>query len=266
MKRATLILCTAAIALLSSCNVQKRIVYIQDAENINYETALADKEIRIKPLDRLTVVIVSKNPELAAPFNAASSYNSLTANPTGTTANAASLQVRTITPEGILEMPILGAIDCNGLTRAQLAAKIADMIKSEGYFDDPIVNVQFADMRISVLGEVARPGVFTVQQDRISILDALALAGDLTIFGVRDQVAVIRETENGNAVEFLDLTSADIFSSPYFYLHQNDVVYVRPNKYKAATSEINQNRTFWLSIVGTLVSVATLLITIIKIS
>lgn len=253
------------MALLSSCNVQKRIVYIQDAESKVYETVRTESEIRIKPLDRLTVIVVSKNPELAAPFNAASSYNSLSSNPAGTTATT-SLQVRTVSSDGKLEMPILGPIECSGLTRSELSAKIADMIKSEGYFDDPIVNVQFADMKVSVLGEVAKPGVFTIQQDKISILDALALAGDLTIFGVRDQVAVIRETENGSAVEFLDLTSADIFSSPYFYLRQNDVVYVKPNKYKAATSEINQNRTFWLSIVGTLVSVATLLITIIKVS
>lgn len=266
MKTVRILFILLAAAAACSCNVQKRIVYLQDAQNEVYKTIGQNSQIRIKPLDRLTIVISSKDPELAAPFNAASSYNSLNPNPNGNMSNSA-LQVRTVSPEGMLDMPILGQIECKDLTRHQLADKIAAKIREAGYFDDPTVNVQFSDMKISVLGEVARPGVYSIVQDKLTLLEALALAGDMTIYGERDRVSVIRETEDGgHSVEFLDLTSKDLFASPSFYLRQNDVVYVRPNKYKAATAEINQNRTFWLSIVGTLVSISTLVITITQLS
>ena len=126
------------------------------------------------------------------------------------------------------------------------------------------VNVRFADLKISVIGEVARPGVFEIDRDKISIFDALALAGDMTVYGVRNEVVVARETNGVRTFEILDLTSKEIFNSPAFYLQQNDVVYVKPNKYKAQAGEISQNRSFYLSLVGTAISLATLIITLTK--
>jgi polysaccharide export outer membrane protein len=126
------------------------------------------------------------------------------------------------------------------------------------------VNVRFADIYISILGEVTRPGRYDIKRDKITILEALALAGDMTIFGSREDVAVIREVNGRNVVTKLDLRSSEIFESPCYYLEQNDVVIISPNKYKAATSEINQNRSFWISIASTAVAVATLIITVVK--
>ncbi len=267
MRNSTLLFCLVAAAALCSCNVQKRIVYIQDARPNETVKMAEDYQIRIKPLDRLTIVVSSKDPELAAPFNANSTYNSLSGTQIGSTTNgASSLQIRTVTPEGTLDMPIIGAVECAGRTRSQLAAEIAQKIKDGGYISDPTVNVQFADMKITVIGEVNRPGQYDIVRDEITLLEALALAGDLTIYGERDEVAIIRDVDGKSVVEYVDLRSKDLFSSDFYHLRQNDVVYVKPNKYKAATAEINQNRTFWLSLVGSLVSVSTLVISIISLT
>lgn len=163
---------------------------------------------------------------------------------------------------GFLEMPIIGKVQCNGLTRHELAEAIAGKIREGGYINDPTVNVQFDDMKISVIGEVARPGQYDVTRDKISIFDALAMAGDMTVFGIRTEVAVQREVDGVRSIEYLDLTSKEIFNSPAFYIQQNDVIYVKPNKYKAQTGEFNQNRSFYLSLVSTAISVATLIVTL----
>lgn len=162
--------------LLTACSAQKRVWYVQDTENFTPEAVAEAGQIRIKPLDRLTIVVNSRNPELAVPFNSSTSYNSLTGNPVTGTSGQQSLQVRTVDEEGRLEMPVIGTVECSGLTRSELARRIADRIREEGYINDPTVNVQFADMKISVIGEVLRPGYYDLSRDRISIFDALAMA------------------------------------------------------------------------------------------
>lgn len=262
-----LLFMTIIAALSCACNVQKRIVYIQDVVPDEILATASDNNIRIKPLDRLKVVVSSRDPELAAPFNTSTSYNSVNGNTVGTAINGpASLQTRTVDAEGMLDMPVIGPVKCVGLTRHELAAEIASRIKAGGYVSDPSVNIEFADMKITVLGEVNRPGQYDIVRDRITLLEAVAMAGDLTIYGMRNEVAVIRETDGQTQVAVLDLRSKDLLSSPYYYLRQNDVVYVKPNRYKAATAEINQNRTFWLSLVGSLVSVSTLVISVIALN
>ena len=249
--------------LLVSCAAQKRVWYLQDVQPATPEQIAQNGQIRIKPLDRLTIVVNSKDPELAVPFNSSTSLNSLSGMPTANS-TAQSLQVRTVDENGFVEMPIIGAIQCKGLTRSELAKIIADKIVEGGYINDPSVNVQFSDMKISVIGEVARPGSFDIDRDRITIFDALAMAGDMTVYGVRNEVIVTRETDGKRTIEVLDLTSKELFNSPAFYLQQNDVVYVKPNKYKAQSGEISQNRSFYLSLVSTAVSVATLIVTLTK--
>ena len=248
--------------LLASCATNKRAAYIQQVQT-DIPTAIEqDYQIRIKPLDRLTVTINSKDPELAAPFNAASSYNSLNGLSTYSSSSNGNLQILTVDKEGKIQLPIIGEIDCDGLTRNELAKKIENTIRENGMVHDPIVIIQFADVKFSVLGEVARPGQFSITKDRISLFDALAMAGDLTIYGQRENVALIREENGMRTVHYFDLKNPDILASPYFYLQQDDVVYVTPNKYKAQAGEINQNRSFYISLVSVAVSVAKLLVTI----
>ena len=266
MRLFTRLLFLLAVATMCSCNLQKKIVYFQDAEQHEIIQMAENYEVRIKPNDRLKIIVTSKNSELASPFNSSVSYNALAPadKPISSAANGdISVQTRTVRPDGTLEMPIIGAIDCKGKTRAELANEIARMIRDGKYISDPTVNVQFADMKITVMGEVVRPGQFDIVRDEITILDALALAGDMTIYGERDEVAVIRKVDGKTVINYLDLRHKATFESPFYHLQPNDVVYVKPNRYKAANAEINQNRSFWISIVSTLVSVATLATTIV---
>ena len=252
--------------LLVGCNASKRIIYDFNKEEA-VKSLLADGQIRIKPLDRLTVVVSSQNPELAAPFNAPTSYNSLSHNPVGVSSSNGlqSLQVRTVAEDGTMEFPLIGKVDCKGKTRKELSDEIAKKIIEGGYISDAIVNIQFADMKFFVLGEVARPGQFDITRDKITVLEALAMAGDMTIYGNRANVAVIRRNGDKEYEVFeLNFLEGNQMTSPAFYLQQGDVIYVQPNKYKAATSEINQNRTFWLSIVSTLITATSLVLTIVN--
>lgn len=256
------------VVLLSACNAQRRVLYLQDVESGSEIVLPENYVIRIKPHDQLTVVVNSKNPELAMPFNTSSSYNALTGavGTTGTTATANSLQVITVNSEGYITMPIIGEVQVSGLTREEAEDKIEKMIIDGEYIADPKVNVRFAELSVTILGDVAKPGRYDIKKDHLTIFEALALAGDLTIYGDRESVAVIREIDGKNIITKLDLRSQEIFLSPCFYIEQNDVIIVSPNKYKAATAEINQNRSFWISLASTGISLATLLLTIFTLS
>lgn len=257
-----------AAAVLASCSSQKRVLYLQNLDTQAIDRIADTYQIRLKPLDRITLIVNSQRPELAAPFNTSTSYNSLTGTPidgSGVAAsNNAALQVLTIDKNGVLDLPIVGPILCTGKTRHEVSEEIARKIVESGYLTDPSVNIQFADMLITVTGEVNRPGRFNLTTDRISLLDALALAGDLTVYGQRNDVTVIREEEGKRTSAQLDLTSTDIFTSPYFYLQQNDLVYVKPNKYKARTGEVDPNRNFYISLSSIAISLATLIVTLTK--
>jgi polysaccharide export outer membrane protein len=250
--------------LLGACNAQKNILYLQDIES-GTEIALPENYIiRLKPLDQITVVVNSRNPELAKSFNSSTSFNSLAGSNYATATSESNLQVLTIDERGYITLPILGEVECAGMTRQELAEEIERLIVEGGYIADPQVNVRFAELTISILGEVNKPGRYSINRDQMTIFEALALAGDLTIYGKREDVAVIRECDGKNVITKLDLRSAEILESPCYYLEQNDIIIVSPNKYKAATSEINQNRSFWISIASTAVAVATLIITVVK--
>ncbi len=268
MRNIKLLLLAIIAVCIGECSPQKRIIYMQDAVN-NSEIKLPNEsQIRIKPLARLTVVVSSKDSELAYPFNTATSYNALTNSPYGTSNvnGSQSLQIRTVNEQGYLYMPIIGDVYCAGKTRSELAEEIASKIIAGGYISDATVNIQFADMKVFVLGEVARPGQFDITRDRITILEALAMAGDMTIYGNRANVSVHRNENGVNKVYVLDLLKSDMFSSPAFFLQQGDVVYVQPNRYKSATAEINQNRSFWISIASTLLTATSLVISILAYS
>lgn len=253
-----------SMLLLGACNAQRNVLYLQDVEN-GSEIVLPDNYImRLKPLDQVTMVVNSKTPELATPFNSSSSYNSLTGGYTNTSSTVNSLQVMTIDENGFITVPIIGKIECAGMTRDELATEIEKRIVEGGYLADPQVNIRFAELTISIIGEVNKPGRYDIRKDQITIFEALALAGDLTIYGNRENVAVVRERDGKSIVTKLDLRSSDVFSSPCFYLEQNDIIIVSPNKYKAATAEINQNRSFWISLASTTISLATLVITILR--
>jgi polysaccharide export outer membrane protein len=176
------------------------------------------------------------------------------------------LQSYLVDNDGTIDFPVIGKITVGGLTKSQTEQLIVEKIRPYmAATENPIVTVRMVNYKISVLGEVARPGMFTVANEKISILEALAQAGDLTIYGVRDRVKLIREDAMGKKeIHTLNLNDANIISSPYYYLQQNDIVYVEPNKVKAQNSSVGSMTTLWFSATSILISLTSLLYNILK--
>jgi len=176
------------------------------------------------------------------------------------------LQTYLVNNNGTIEFPVLGTLQVGGLTKAQCEQMIHDKLRPYmNASENPVVTVRMSNYKISVLGEVARPGMFTVGNEKINILEALAQAGDLTIYGVREKVKLIRENSQGKKeIHTLNLNDADIISSPYYYLQQNDIVYVEPNKVKAQNSSVGSMTTLWFSATSILISLTSLLYNILK--
>ena len=255
-----LLLCL--IAFLASCSAPKEVLYLQDIASIKEENIDKNYEVIIHKDDLLAILVNSKDPELALPFNMPVVTYQIGAQ---TTAQQRLLGYL-VDQNGDIDFPILGKIHVEGLTRMQVTELIKQKLMSEDLIKDPIVTVQFLNFKVSVMGEVTRPGTFDISGDRITLLEALSMAGDLTIYGRRDRVAVIREKDGKRRILYHDLRSSDIFQSPCYYLQQNDIVYVEPNKAKTAQSRINSNNSVgvWLSAVSVLASITSLMVTMFK--
>ena len=250
------------IAFLASCSAPKEVLYLQDIASIKEENIDKNYEVIIHKDDLLAILVNSKDPELALPFNMPVVTYQIGAQ---TTAQQRLLGYL-VDQNGDIDFPILGKIHVEGLTRMQVTELIKQKLMSEDLIKDPIVTVQFLNFKVSVMGEVTRPGTFDISGDRITLLEALSMAGDLTIYGRRDRVAVIREKDGKRRILYHDLRSSDIFQSPCYYLQQNDIVYVEPNKAKTGQSRINSNNSVgvWLSTVSVLASITSLMVTMFK--
>jgi polysaccharide export outer membrane protein len=244
------------VTLLNSCASRESIVYFQD-EMISGEIQqnTTNFQIRFKPDDLLTIDVSALDPDAARPFNLpAVSYNNSVISARGDL----KMQTYLIDSEGHIEFPVLGTLKLGGLTRSE--ANIMLKEKLTEYIKNPIVNIRLANFTVTVLGEVNRPGTYNIQDERVSVSEALGLAGDLTIYGKRNNVFLIREVDGKKRFAKLDLTSINIVNSPYYYLTQNDVLYVEPNKAKVRSSSYNQNNAIIISAVGTLATIVAILI------
>ena len=256
--------CLIAAFLLASCQSYKKVPYLQDAgveKDINQQENLYDA--KIMPKDLLTIVVSCTSPELAMPFNlTVAGPNNISANNYVT--SQPSLQTYLVSNEGTVDFPVLGELKIGGLTKKEAEQLIVEKLKP--YIKEtPIVTVRMVNYKISVLGEVARPGTFTISNEKVNLLEALAMAGDMTVWGVRDNVKLIREGADGKQeIVTLDLNKAETILSPYYWLQQNDIVYVTPNKAKARNSDIGNSTSLWFSATSILVSLASLLVTIFK--
>lgn len=247
------------IVLCAACKSIKEVVYFQDVVPLKQQDIEQQFEMHIHVDDLLAIMVNSKDPELALPFNMPVVTYQIG---TQTTPQQRVLGYL-VDRNGEIDFPILGKMHVAGMTRLELTEMIKQKLIDEDLIKDPIVTVQFLNFKISVMGEVSRPGSFTISSDRVTLLEALSMAGDLTIYGRRDRVAVIRETEGKRTVLFHDLRSSDIFLSPCYYLQQNDIVYVEPNKARAGQREINSNTSMsvWLSAISVIATVASLIVT-----
>ena len=252
---AYLVVCMAVF--FTACTSTKKIIYLQDVVPLKQQEIEQKYEVIIHGDDLLAIMVNSRDPELALPFNMPMVSYQLGSN-TGGQQRVLGYLVDT---NGNIDFPILGEIHVEGLTRMQLTELIKNKLIEGDLIKDPIVTVQFLNFKISVMGEVGRPGSFTISGDRITLLEALSMAGDSTIYGRRDRVGVIRENNGKRTILFHDLRSADIFNSPCYYLQQNDIVYVEPNKAKSGQSSINQNNSIgvWVSVISLLTTIAVLI-------
>ena len=254
-----------AVLLLSSCGSSKNVAYIQNSDSINYEQSLFLYDARIMPKDQLTISVNTVDPEVSAPYNLLL-QNSYTQGSSVSSGRGGTLMPYLVDNDGYINFPVIGRLHVSGLTKSECENLILEKIRRYMAEDqNPVVTVRMSSYSISVLGEVARPGSFQVSREKITILEALAQAGDLTIYGVRDRVKLIREDASGKKeVHTLNLNDANLLNSPYYYLQQNDVVYVEPNNVKAQNSKVGQTTTLWFSATSILISLTSLLYNILK--
>ena len=266
MKKISFFLLLVVGALVfTSCTAPQNVAYLQNSDSVDFNRSQFLYDARIMPKDVLTITVNTVNPEAAAPFNL---IVRSTLNSTNSSVNSysGSLQTYLVDNEGMIDFPVVGRLQVGGLTKSGCEQLIHDKImKYINAAENPVVTVRMSNYKISVLGEVARPGMFTVGNEKINILEALAQAGDLTIYGVRDKVKLIREDATGKKqIVTLNLNDANIISSPYYYLQQNDIVYVEPNKVKARNSTVGTTTTLWFSATSILISLTSLLYNILK--
>ncbi|MDD3078171.1 MAG: polysaccharide export protein [Paludibacter sp.] len=254
MKKNLLFLFLFLSILFSGCISQKEVAYFRGLSkdstadiNKNFKTI---HEAVICNGDMLSITVTGIDPNAVAPFNLPLvSYASPGSDKLYT---APTLQSYLVDVNGDIDFPVIGNIKVGGLKKSEAIILISQ--KLAPYLKNPIVTIQFMNYKITVLGEVTRPGQYTINNERVTILDALGLAGDMTIYGVRKNVLITRENNGKLEFERLNLNSNEIFKSPYYYLQQNDVVYVEPNKVKAIAAE---NFGLYLSTLSTLASVST---------
>lgn len=259
-----MLMCTVAAIGLWSCSTPKDVTYFQDLSAGTYTISGVEGMIRAVPGDKLSIVVNSKDPELAALFNLPLQSMRIGVTSPSLRDGNTGVSLYTVDPSGNIDFPILGEVHVGGRTSHEISSEIKQMLISRNLIKDPTVTVEFANTGISVLGEVSRPGRYDMQRDRMTLLEGLAMAGDLTIQGERKNVAVMRENPDGTTTVYrIDLTSADdLYASPAYYLQQNDVVYVEPNAYKKRQRQANGNTvltaSFWLSVASFLTTIAVL--------
>lgn len=252
--------------LLTACQSYKKVPYFQNVEVVN-EAEQQEKlyDAKIMPKDLLTIVVSCTNPELAIPFNLTVASNAGIAVSTSSYVTTQPvLQPYLVDNDGNINFPVLGELKLGGLTKREAEQLIIDKLKP--YMKEtPIVTVRMVNYKISVIGEVTRPGTFTISNEKVNLLEALAMAGDMTVYGLRDNVKLIREDANGKQqIVTLDLNKAETILSPYYWLQQNDIVYVTPNKAKARNSDVGNSTSLWFSATSILVSIVSLLVNILK--
>lgn len=242
--------------LLSSCASREKVAYFLDAKNNKTET-LKPYVSRLHPDDLLSIIVNSKSDELLSEFNRGLiTYQPLR----GATVTQSTLQTYLIDREGYIVYPTIGKIKLGGLTREEAVAKLTEAVRA--HITDATINLRILNFKVTVEGEVNRPGTYTIDSERVTLLQALSLAGDLTIYGKRNNILVIREQDDKRIYKVVDITSTEFMNSEYYYLNQNDVVYVEPNKTRINSSAVGPNTTTIISAISVLVAMVALIVNI----
>lgn len=254
------------IGILNVCGVactssKESLTYFQNIDSISINEGIGSNEYSVKvvPDDELKIVITSQVPEATAPYNLPLA-NYATATELSSSTSPA-IQTYTVDKTGNIILPVLGKINVKGKTTDEISEQIKSLVEKD--VKDPYVTVKLCGFRVNVLGEVLEPGAKTSTKERYSILDAIADAGDLTEYGKRENVLLIREIDGVKKQVRLNLNDAKLLESPYFYLQQNDIVYIEPNKIKKDNSKYNQQNSYKLSAISTVVSAVSVIASLI---
>lgn len=248
-----------------SCSTPKEISYFQDLQPGVTELTITDPvEIKVRPKDKLSILVNAQDQKLTNMFNLPIVSQQIGQESTGSSGTSRGVSGYTVDTDGYINFPVLGKIRVEGMTREQIAEYLTGQLKEQELIKDPVVTVEFMNLGVSVLGEVNRPGRISINRDNLTILDALSEAGDLTIFGKREKVLVLRQENGKQRVYGINLCSAEqLYTSPVYYLQQNDVVYVEPNDTKSRQSTVNGNTvrstSFWISLASLITSIAVLI-------
>lgn len=252
------------VLLLDACSSAKQVAYFQNIDSTSLTVSKGLYDARIMPKDLLTITVVTSDPSTSKPFNLSIQNTLGTDGRLGSTTG--SLLQYLVNNDGDIDFPVVGTVHVAGLTKDQCEDLIKSKVKPYlAESENPVVTVSMSSYRVTVAGEVTSPKVVPVSTEKMSVLEALAQAGDLTIYGRRDNVLLIRENADGQKeAHRLNLNDANIINSPYYYVQQNDYIYVEPNSVKAKNSAIGQSTTLWFSFVSILTSVAALVVNIVR--
>lgn len=249
------------ITLFFSCKTPVDVAYFQDTKNLEKITSPSTFSPVFKSDDILSITVSAADMDTARPFNLSQGISLPSSNEGTASSSSGSNQTPNylIDAEGNIEFPVLGQLKVAGLTRIKLKNLLKTKLKT--YINDPIISIRLQNFKITVLGEVNRPGTYSISNERLTVIEAIGLAGDLTIKGKRQNVTVVRESDTLKTYHKIDLTSKNIFNMPAYYLTQNDVVYVEPNKSQTRRSQTNDNTlSVVFSAISVVISALTLLI------
>lgn len=246
------------------CSTPKQISYFQDVENGESVPLSEMYRLTFREGDRISIVVNSKDPLLADLFNLPVVSHRIGTADSSLKSGNLGVSCYTVDSQGNIDFPVLGALPVVGMSREALAADVKSRLVAANLVKDPVVTVEYVNLGVSVLGEVARPGRVVFERDRMTLPEALSQAGDLTIYGNRCNVLVVREADGKRTAYRVDLTSgSDLYASPAYVLCQNDVIYVEPNVVRARQSTVNGNNvrstSFWFSLASLLMSAAVLI-------
>lgn len=255
----------ATALILASCSTPKDVTYMQDLADGQVGATITANDIRVKPDDKISIIVKSRDPLLSEMFNLSIASHRVGSDPEVTTSTGNQfVSFYTVNPDGDIDFPTLGKIHIAGMRRNEVTDYIKNRLVKEDLVKDPVVTMEYVNTGVNIMGEVTKPGRYDINKDKLTILEALSLAGDLTITGKRDNILVMREIDGKPHAYRIDLTnSQSLYSSPAYYLQPDDVVYVEPVDVRKRQRTVNGNNVlsapFWVSVASLLTSVAVLI-------
>lgn len=254
MKNSFCLVAILCVLFLSSCVSKKKILYFQGIDDINISEGSSNYEPLLKPDDMLYINVSASDPEAAESFNLGVEQGQ-----DGTSGLSIQRQTYLVDNAGNIQFPVLGTISVGGLTKSEFTANLLERLKVYITDAEPMVNIRIMNYKISVLGEVKSPGVYSITGDRITLPEVIAMAGDMTMYGKRDNILIVREVNGVKTNMRVNMSDPNLLNSPYYYLTQNDIVYVEPSKRRIDSTAIGSNITAGISILGFIITTTLLL-------